>query len=76
MDRETPHYVGTTSLAQTSLNSLGKTRLPVGDMTALCLRSTRCMYDTAEKGEELIFTLHHTATSAHVVLFSYGFPAA
>lgn len=76
MDRETPHYVGTMLLAETSLNSLGKIRLPVVDMTALCLRSTSCMYDTAEKGEELIFTLHHTATSAHVVLLSYDFPAA
>lgn len=51
--------MGTTSLAHTSLTSLGKIRLPVVDMTALCLRSIRCMYDTTEKGEELIFTLHH-----------------
>lgn len=58
-DRKTPHYVGTTSLAHTSLNSLGKIRLTAADMIALCLRSIRCMHDTTEKGEELIFTLHH-----------------
>lgn len=50
--------MGILSVAQTSFNFLGKIRLPVVDMTALCLRSIRCMYDTTEKGEELIFTLH------------------
>lgn len=55
---DTIHWMDT-SLAQTSLNSLGEIRLPVLDMTALCLRSIRSMYDTTEKGEELIFTLHN-----------------